>query len=130
MFSTEAFSGEGTGRLIVPILKALLPGAAESTVATLHGIVRKIAHIAEFTLLAVLVGRALRRPGRSSSWVAWRVLALCGAWAAVDEIHQAFVPTRVGAVEDIALDLLGVMIGIATAAATQAKFSSGRRSPT
>jgi len=68
----------------------------------------KLIHIAEFALFALIAWKAFRRR-------ALPVLAVGLAFAAVDEIHQAFVPTRIATLFDAAADALGVLLGLALA---------------
>jgi VanZ family protein len=75
-------------------------------------VLRKLAHAAEYALLAVLLVRALTRP-----WLAFLVAL---AYAASDELHQHFVHGRIGAPRDVAIDAVGALIGLAA-------FSYGRR---
>jgi VanZ family protein len=67
-------------------------------------VLRKIGHAAEFALLGALLRRALGH-GRVA-------FALGVAYAVTDEIHQHFVPGRVGAWYDVAIDAAGVALGI------------------
>jgi VanZ family protein len=69
-------------------------------------ILRKLAHAAEYALLAILLLRALARP-----WLAFLVAL---AYAISDELHQHFVRGRVGAPRDVAIDAAGALIGLAT----------------
>jgi VanZ family protein len=66
---------------------------------------RKLAHAAEFGLLAVLLYRATR-----SAPVA---LALASVYAVTDELHQSFVSGRQAAVRDWAIDTVGAALGLA-----------------
>ena len=70
-------------------------------------LLRKLAHAAEFAVLGVLFLRAVERP----------VLAflLASAYAVSDEIHQIFVPGRLGSPLDVLIDMVGVAVGIALA---------------
>ena len=63
--SSDAFSGDHTSGLLVPLLNVLLPGASPATLLAAHAAVRKLAHVTEYAVLAVLVFRALARPGCS-----------------------------------------------------------------
>ena len=67
-------------------------------------VLRKIAHACEFALLGALLLRALRDERA----------ALAGgvAYAISDELHQLFVPGRVGSPIDVAIDSLGVAVGV------------------
>jgi VanZ family protein len=68
-------------------------------------VLRKLAHAAEFAVLGALLLRATGRAGLA--------LALGIAYAVSDEVHQAFVPGRHGSVLDVAIDAVGVALGIA-----------------
>jgi VanZ family protein len=70
-------------------------------------ILRKLAHAAEFAILGVLLLRALEQ--------AWAAFWLGAAYAVTDEIHQAFVPGRVGSPLDVAVDAAGVAVGVVLA---------------
>jgi len=67
-------------------------------------VLRKLAHLAEYAILGMLLLRAVRRPAVA--------LALGGLYAVSDEVHQTFVEGRVGAVLDVAIDTLGVLTGV------------------
>lgn len=66
---------------------------------------RKLAHATEYAVLGALLERALSRP--------LPALALGLAYAVSDELHQHFVPGRTGDPRDVAIDALGVFVGIA-----------------
>jgi VanZ family protein len=68
-------------------------------------LLRKIAHAAEFAILGALLLRAVGRPV-----VAFSLGAL---YAISDEVHQSFVPGRVGSPVDVAIDVAGVAAGVA-----------------
>ncbi len=65
---------------------------------------RKLAHAAEFALLGALLLRAL---GDARS-----ALAAGVAYAISDEVHQHFVPGRLGSPLDVAIDSVGVLLGV------------------
>jgi VanZ family protein len=67
-------------------------------------VLRKLAHAAEYAILGALLVRALGRPGLA--------FALGTLYAASDEVHQAFVPGRMGSLVDVAIDAIGVACGI------------------
>ena len=68
---------------------------------------RKLAHAAEFAVLGLLLVRALAH--------AWAAFWLGVAYAVTDEIHQSFVPGRVGSPLDVAIDAAGVAAGVVLA---------------
>jgi VanZ family protein len=67
-------------------------------------VLRKCAHVTEYAIFGVLLLRAL-----GSELPAF---ALGVAYAGSDELHQHFVRGRHGAVYDVAIDALGVLLGI------------------
>ena len=67
-------------------------------------VLRKLAHAAEYAVLGALLLRATARPGIA--------FVLGSVYAVSDELHQAFVPGRAGSPLDVALDAVGVAIGI------------------
>ena len=67
-------------------------------------LLRKLAHTGEYAVLGLLLHRATERPGLA--------FALGVAYAVTDEVHQAFVPGRHGAPLDVAIDAVGVLVGV------------------
>lgn len=67
-------------------------------------VLRKLAHTAEYALLGALLLRAAGSPPAA--------LALGVAYAASDELHQHFVEGRRGSPLDVAIDAVGVALGI------------------
>ena len=70
-------------------------------------VLRKLAHMAEYALLGVLLYRAVRRPATA--------LLLASAFAVTDEFHQTFVGGRHGSPVDWLIDTGGAAIGVALA---------------
>jgi VanZ family protein len=67
-------------------------------------VLRKLAHLAEYALLGLLLARWVRRPGVA--------LTLAAAYAVTDEVHQTFVEGRHGAPLDVGIDTLGALAGV------------------
>ena len=67
-------------------------------------VLRKLAHAAEFGVLGALLYRALRREPLA--------ILLGSAYAATDEVHQAFVSGRQGSPVDWLIDTVGVTAGV------------------
>ena len=67
-------------------------------------VLRKIAHACEFAVLGALLLRALRDERAA--------LAAGVAYAISDEVHQMFVPGRVGSPLDVAIDFVGIAVGV------------------
>lgn len=70
-------------------------------------LLRKAAHMAVYFVLTALLLRALRDPLPSVGKRAAAAIGLCGALAALDELHQYFVPGRSCQFRDVVIDLLG-----------------------
>ncbi len=72
-------------------------------------ILRKIAHITEYGILAFLMWRAIFYSIKINltKTYAWSG-ALSLLYAVSDEIHQSFVPTRNGSIYDILIDAFGI----------------------
>jgi VanZ family protein len=67
-------------------------------------ILRKLAHVVEYVILGALLVRALTAPVPA--------LAAGIAYAISDELHQAFVPGRYASALDVAIDSVGVVLGV------------------
>lgn len=110
--SSEAGSAERTGRILLPILQTLLPGASALQLEAVHGLLRKAAHVTEYAVLAALWLRALRGVGWGRGSAALGTLAACAAWAAVDEGLQTLTGSRTGHPLDVALDVGGAAAAV------------------
>ncbi|MFZ0828609.1 MAG: VanZ family protein [Verrucomicrobiia bacterium] len=115
--SSDSHSAEHSSRLIVPLLHWLFPHLSETHIQDIHELFRKSAHLAEYAVLALLLRRALCRPGRPDPgpWN-WRdarlTLLLVMFYAATDEFHQQFVPARTSLVSDVFIDTAGGAAGL------------------
>ena len=67
-------------------------------------VLRKIAHAAEYAILGALLARATGRAGLA--------FTLGALYAMSDEVHQSFVPGRLGSPVDVAIDAVGVLAGV------------------
>jgi len=107
IFSTDVGSYDNVGGLLRPILLSLMPDLTPAQIDRFSVVIRKMAHLTEYFILSIFWGRALA-PQRASIIGA---IALCGAWAALDEYHQSFVASRTASIVDVGIDLLGVLLG-------------------
>ena len=113
--STDLMSAEHTSRIIGPILRWFRPDISAETVIQVQFLVRKTGHVTEYAILAMLIWRALRDGVRwhtRTSILFFAVWLSCGIFAATDEFHQSFVPSRTGSANDVMIDALGVLIGL------------------
>jgi len=67
-------------------------------------VLRKLAHAGEYAVLGALLVRASGRAGLA--------VGLGAAYAITDEIHQTFVAGRAGSPVDLAIDAVGVLLGV------------------
>jgi VanZ family protein len=113
-FSTDAFSSSNTSTILKELLSWLIPGITAEQFAVIHPTIRKFGHWAEYFVLAVLLLRALASEWRIT-WQ-WRsafwTLLLVLVYAAGDELHQAFVPSRSAVVQDVLVDFFGGTCGV------------------
>jgi len=115
--STDLLSSQRTSRILGPLLRWLNPNVTDDTIRAVQAAVRKSGHVAEYSVLAMLVWRARRQPGKNDPrpW-SWRdaafAIALAGVYAVTDEVHQWFVPSRGASAWDVLLDTLGAAAGV------------------
>jgi VanZ family protein len=107
--STAEFSASNTSRIIGPLLQWIFPNISEETLALAHIITRKVAHFAEYALLAWFAARAFTTSSRRALRVRWFLISLLLVILAslFDEYHQSFVPVRTGSIYDSLLDMSG-----------------------
>ncbi len=104
------FGAEQTRVVVTPLLKGLAPTATPEALEAVHGLLRKLAHLSEYGLLALLWFRALRaQADRTPRSAAWLALGICLTCAFVDEAHQSMLLTRTGSARDLALDAAGAL---------------------
>jgi VanZ family protein len=115
--STDIGSAAHTSRFVEPLLHWLVPGISQKSVDEVHFLIRKAAHLSAYAVLAVLCYRAVasRRQQALQSW-SWTTAAigllLSACYAASDEFHQSFVPSRGACVRDVMIDICGALIGL------------------
>jgi VanZ family protein len=132
--STDLMSAEHTSRIIEPFLRWLRPDISPEAIAQMQFVIRKCAHVTEYAILAMLFWRALRRGtslqmkaipirlGCASLRAGFRlrsgqvlfivVWLVCAIFAAGDEFHQSFVPSRTASAHDVMIDICGALIGL------------------
>jgi VanZ family protein len=110
--STDLMSAEQTSRFLTPFLRWLDPNISPATIAQVHLLVRKAAHVMEYAILTGLLFRALRSQ-ITGFWVRATVAFVPALlFACVDEYHQSFVPSRTSSLGDVCIDCLGAILGI------------------
>ena len=113
--STDLMSAEHTSRFIVPFLLWLKPDISPETVASVHFLVRKFAHMGEYAVLAFLLFRVATCMAniKWSMWILCVIIwSICLFVAATDEFHQTFVRSRGPSIRDIMIDSGGAILGL------------------
>ena len=113
--SSDALSAEHTSRFLIPFLHWLDPSLSYQTIAAIHFTLRKIGHFTEYFILAGLLWRALRGSFNllSRPVIATVTFFIAAAFAASDEFHQSFVPSRTSTVHDVMIDCVGAICAVA-----------------
>jgi VanZ family protein len=107
--STGEFSASNTSRIIGPLLRWLFPNISEEQLTLAHSITRKVAHFAEYAILAWLAARAFSTSSRQMLSRRWFLISLLlvVVYSLSDEYHQSFVPSRTGTIYDSLIDISG-----------------------
>jgi VanZ family protein len=131
-FSTDAFSAEHTGSILLKIIHALYGGISARQFQAIHFLVRKAAHFGSYGLLGVFAFYSWRAslPARPRWTPRWSALALLLTLAAagLDEFHQSFVPSRTASPRDVMLDMMGAVFFQLVIASFMSLSSSAKRS--
>jgi VanZ family protein len=112
VMSTDALSAEHTRSLIEPVLRFFYPSLSPESFEVVHAITRKLAHVTEYLVFAVLLDRGFRRdspiaPARAPL----AALVAASLYSLTDEAHQSFVASRTASLYDCGLDSIGAAIG-------------------
>jgi VanZ family protein len=75
-------------------------------------LIRKFAHLTEYFILGLLLFRFFRNDSNDLKMLRWMISAMIvlALYAAGDEFHQSFVPTRTASIVDIGIDISGGLL--------------------
>jgi VanZ family protein len=105
------FGAQQSQGWVLPLLKRLAPHATTGELNAVHVLLRKLSHMGEYAVLALLWLRGFLAARRVSlRRAAWAALLVCIACAFVDEAHQSMLPSRTGSALDVVLDSLGALL--------------------
>lgn len=112
--SSNLLSASNTTSFLVRPLRSLFPSASDTTLATIHFLIRKAGHLTEYFILAVLAARAFRTSSREFLRTHWFLvsLLLVVAYALCDEFRQSFAATRSASIYDSMIDSAGGLLGL------------------
>ena len=116
--SSDVLSAEHTSRFIVPFLRWLDPQISFATILAVHMTLRKLGHFTEYAILSALLWRGLRGTftAASGTLLAVATFLVAAGFAASDEFHQSFVPTRTASPRDVMIDCLGALVAVSLCA--------------
>ncbi len=114
LMSTDAFSAQNTSRIIEPILKFLFPSISAHSLQLAHFMIRKMGHITEYFILAMLLFRAFRAGSHEPHALRWAVssLIVVALFSSSDEFHQMFVASRTPSVVDVCIDTCSGLVSL------------------
>jgi len=112
-FSTDVFSEAHTTPFIGPLLLALFPNLSPGHVVNIALLVRKLGHLSEYFILAVLLERAFddQAGAEREKHRAFFAVLIATLYAISDEWHQSFVPSRTASAQDVLIDAVGALCG-------------------
>lgn len=102
-------SGDDSAALSSGVVQTITSVTPQTSPEDIHTLLRKAAHVGEYTVLGILLGWALQ----VRSWAQVGLGLVMGVgYAITDEIHQLFIPGRSGEVGDVFIDGFGVACGV------------------
>jgi len=112
--STRTFSSSFSRGLLSWMLHFLHLQVSSGAFDLLHALLRTLAHLAEYAILALLL-YAFPLEKRQGLWQPWRAvicIAIATAYSLTDEFHQLFVPGRHASLGDCGLDTIGATLAM------------------
>jgi VanZ family protein len=110
--STDHFSSAHTMPFTTVLLLRFIPALAAVDIEMIDLVIRKVAHLGEYFIFAILLMRVLKnrsRINRSQQLALGIVLGII--YAAGDELHQSFTRTRSASAIDVVIDAMGFASG-------------------
>jgi len=91
-----------------------VPNLKSNFAPELDLVLRKIAHVLEYTILTALFWRATREEFIHLSIKKILIYSFCFSflYALSDEFHQLFITGRQGSLRDVAIDSIGILIAL------------------
>jgi VanZ family protein len=107
--STDSFSASETSSLVATILRFIFPGLPANEIAFWHGVIRKLAHIGGYFILAVFAYRCFKHDQSDLVAAKVRTAGFVLAAALLDEFHQSLTVSRGPSIVDVGYDCLGAV---------------------
>lgn len=97
----------------IPIVKNYTNEQKEQIVELMQPIIRKLAHFTIYTIGGIIIALFINEFDiKEKRKINYSCSAGC-LYSITDEIHQLFVPGRAGMIQDVIIDTLGVILGVA-----------------
>jgi VanZ family protein len=136
LVSTDLGSAGHTSQIIEPLLRWLKPGISVETIDLFQTLIRKGGHLTEYAILALLTLRAVNLSGQNQQdkrnvghlRSAGIALLIAASYAATDEFHQSFIPSRTPSFYDVLIDAGGAFAAL-TLVTLRRKFCSRPPAP-
>lgn len=112
--STATFASTFTTWFLHQLLDLLEVNISAEAFATLHFLVRKLAHVTEYAMFSLLLYGGLSG-GRQFAWRtrrAWQSVAIAALYSLTDELHQSLVPGREASLTDCGIDAAGAALAM------------------
>ena len=114
------FISQGESHAALDLTESLLGFDAFSLGFDVHYLLRKIAHLAEYSVLGAFAWKAWA-DGKAGTDIL-RLVALGAVIAAIDELLQFIAPDRSPMILDVCIDAIGFVIGLIAVAAISKRF--------
>lgn len=99
-------------QLIGRIISLFLPGEGAAASGTGHGILRKVAHVLEFTSLAFFLSWLFRMLYEEKWKYFVLPISIGVVIASIDELLQRLIPGRGPRLRDVGIDTIGLILGV------------------
>jgi VanZ family protein len=112
--STQSFAPDFSRALLARTLHFLHLHVSAGTFGFLHALLRKLAHLTEYAIFALLL-YGVPRGQRQMLWRPRRAvicIVVAAAYSLTDEFHQLFVPGRHASLLDCGLDTIGAALAM------------------
>ncbi len=106
----KALTSENTSYFLYPIIHFLFPHADKIFIEDVHKFIRKFMHFLDYAFLAFLLLRAFKGENKiiKLEYLLYAGLISVG-YGMLDEIIQAFIPSRTGSIYDWFVDSAGTI---------------------
>jgi len=112
LFSMDNFSSGETSRFILPLLHFFFPGLSPDQLVFWHGVVRKLGHVTEYTVLGFLSYRAIKLDHSDVATAKVLTFVFVLLAAGIDEFHQSLTASRSASLVDVGYDGAGGLLAL------------------